>query len=46
MINISTFLIYGALYVTLVMQSLFLQGVLGYTALGASLVGLPVGDAC
>ena len=42
-INISTFLIYGALYVTLVMQSLFMQGVLGYTALGASAIGLPVG---
>jgi hypothetical protein len=42
-INISTFLIYGALYVTLVMQSLFLQGVLGYTALGASAIGLPIG---
>jgi predicted MFS family arabinose efflux permease len=42
-INISTFLIYGALYVTLTVQSLFLQGVLGYTALGASAIGLPVG---
>jgi EmrB/QacA subfamily drug resistance transporter len=42
-INISTFLIYGALYVTFVVQSLFMQGVLGYTALGASAVGLPIG---
>jgi EmrB/QacA subfamily drug resistance transporter len=42
-INISTFLIYGALYVTLTVQSLFMQGVLGYTALGASAIGLPVG---
>ena len=42
-INISTFLIYGALYVTFAFQSLFMQGVLGYTALGASAIGLPVG---
>jgi EmrB/QacA subfamily drug resistance transporter len=40
-INISTFLIYGALYVTQWFNSLFLQNVLGYTALAASLVGLP-----
>ncbi|MEA2623161.1 MAG: hypothetical protein QOH61_2071 [Chloroflexota bacterium] len=42
-INLSTFLIYGALYVTQSFQSLFLQGVLGYTALAAALVGLPIG---
>jgi EmrB/QacA subfamily drug resistance transporter len=42
-INLSTFLIYGALYVTQSFQSLFIQGVLGYTALGAALVGLPAG---
>ncbi len=42
-INISTFLIYGALYVTQSFQSLFLQGVLGYTAIAASAVGLPTG---
>lgn len=42
-INLSTFLIYGALYVTHSVQSLFIQGVLGYTALGAALVGLPAG---
>ena len=41
-INITTFLVYSALYVTQTVQALFLQGVLGYTALGASLVGLPV----
>jgi EmrB/QacA subfamily drug resistance transporter len=40
-INISTFLIYGALYVTQWFTSLFLQNVLGYTALAASIVGLP-----
>jgi EmrB/QacA subfamily drug resistance transporter len=41
-INIATFLVYSALYVTQTLQSLFLQGVLGYSALAASLVGLPV----
>ncbi|HYL40494.1 MAG TPA: MFS transporter, partial [Candidatus Binatus sp.] len=40
-INLSTFLIYGALYTQFVVQSLFLQGALGYTPLGAALVGLP-----
>jgi len=42
-INLSTFLIYGALYVTFQFQGLFLQGTLGYTALAAGAVGLPVG---
>lgn len=42
-INISTFLIYGALYVSFQFQALFLQGTLGYTALAAGAVGLPVG---
>lgn len=41
-INIVTFLVYSALYVIQTVQALFLQGVLGYTALGASLVGLPI----
>jgi EmrB/QacA subfamily drug resistance transporter len=40
-INLSTFLIYGALYTQLVVQSLFLQGALGYTPLGVALVGIP-----
>lgn len=44
-INISTVLIYAALYVLLYMQSLFMQGVLGYSPLGAALVGLPTGIA-
>ena len=44
-INVSTVLIYAALYVLLYMQSLFLQGVLGYSPLGAALVGLPMGIA-
>jgi EmrB/QacA subfamily drug resistance transporter len=42
-INVATFFIYGALYVTFSYQALVLQGVLGYTALGAGAIGLPVG---
>jgi EmrB/QacA subfamily drug resistance transporter len=42
-INLSTFLIYGALYVFLFYLSVFLQGTLGYTVVGASLIGLPTG---
>jgi EmrB/QacA subfamily drug resistance transporter len=42
-INLSTLLIYGALYVTIGFQGLFLQGVLGYTAFAAGTIGLPVG---
>lgn len=42
-INLSTLLIYGALYVLIYVQSLFLQGVLGYTPLGAAIIGLPSG---
>lgn len=42
-INLATFFVYGALYVTLGYQSLVFQGVLGYTATGAAIVGLPVG---
>ena len=42
-INLATFFIYGALYVTFFYQAVGLQGVLGYTALGAGMVGLPVG---
>ncbi len=42
-INLATFFIYGALYVTMSYQVLLLQGVLGYTALGAGIIGLPVG---
>lgn len=40
-VNISTFLIYGALYVVFYFLTLFLQGVLGYTAAAAGLAGLP-----
>jgi EmrB/QacA subfamily drug resistance transporter len=42
-INLSTLLIYGALYSILYLQSLFLQGVLGYTALAAGVSALPTG---
>lgn len=42
-INLSTFLIYGALYSTGFYQSVLLQGTLGYTATAASLSGLPGG---
>ena len=42
-INVATFFIYGGLYVTFFYQAVVLQGVLGYTALGAGLVGLPSG---
>ncbi len=42
-INLSTLLIYGALYVALAFQGIFLQGTLGYTALAAGASGLPVG---
>ena len=42
-INLSTLLIYGALYTTFTFQGLFLQGVLGYSATAAGVVGLPEG---
>ncbi len=42
-INLSTLLIYGALYTTLSIQALFLQGALGYTATAAGVIGLPIG---
>ena len=44
-INLSTFLIYAALYVLLYLQNLFLQGVLGYSPLAAAIVSLPSGLA-
>lgn len=40
--NLSTFLIYGALYVYSVYQAIFLQGTLHYTALAAGVAGLPI----
>ena len=42
-INASTFLIYGALYTYSFLMSVFLQGVLGYSALAAAAVSLPTG---
>jgi predicted MFS family arabinose efflux permease len=42
-INLSTFLIYGALYVTFTYTALLFQGTLGYSAQGAAIVGLPSG---
>ncbi len=42
-INLTTFFVYGALYVTGFYQAVVLQGVLGYTALGAGAVGVPIG---
>ena len=42
-INLSTLLIYGALYALGGFQALFLQGTLGYTPLGAAIIGLPTG---
>lgn len=41
-VNLSTFVIYGALYVSLAFQALFWQGTLGYTPLAAGAVGIPV----
>jgi EmrB/QacA subfamily drug resistance transporter len=42
-VNLATFFIYGALYVTFFYQAVILQGVLGYTALAAGIVGIPIG---
>jgi EmrB/QacA subfamily drug resistance transporter len=39
--NISTFVIYGALYTSLYFLTLFLQGVLGYTATAAGVATVP-----
>jgi EmrB/QacA subfamily drug resistance transporter len=42
-INLSTLLIYGALYASTGFTFLFLQGVLGYTPLASGLLSLPTG---
>jgi EmrB/QacA subfamily drug resistance transporter len=42
-INLATFLIYGALYVSFTYTALLYQGTLGYSATGAAIVGLPAG---
>jgi EmrB/QacA subfamily drug resistance transporter len=41
--NLSTLVIYGALYVSYYVQALFYQGALGYSALAAGLASLPSG---
>jgi EmrB/QacA subfamily drug resistance transporter len=42
-INLATFLIYGALYVSFTYTALLYQGTLGYTATGAAIIGIPSG---
>lgn len=42
-INVSTLLIYAALYANMGFQAIFLQGILGYTATASGAVGLPAG---
>ena len=42
-INLSTLLIYGALYTIALFQGLFLQNTVGYTATAAGIIGLPTG---
>ncbi len=42
-INLSTLLIYAGLYTTFTFQGLFLQGVIGYSATAAGVIGLPTG---
>jgi EmrB/QacA subfamily drug resistance transporter len=42
-INLATFLIYGALYVSFTFTALLYQGTLGYSATGAAIIGLPAG---
>ncbi len=41
-VNLSTFVIYGALYVSFAFTALYFQGTLGYTPLGAGAAGIPV----
>ena len=41
-VNLSTFVIYGALYVSFAFQGLFFQGTLGFSPLAAGAVGLPI----
>ena len=43
-INLATFFIYGALYISQSYQGLLVQSVLGYTATAAGAIGLPAGD--
>jgi EmrB/QacA subfamily drug resistance transporter len=41
-VNLSTLVIYGALYVNLGFQNLFLQGTLGYTPIASGAIGIPI----
>jgi Major Facilitator Superfamily len=41
-VNLSTLVIYGALYVTLGFQNLFLQGTLNYTPIASGAIGIPI----
>jgi EmrB/QacA subfamily drug resistance transporter len=41
-VNLSTFVIYGALYTSMTFQALFWQGTLGYSPLAAGAASLPV----
>ena len=45
-VNLATFFIYGALYVTFFYQAVILQGVLGYTALGGGHRRAPERASC
>ena len=40
-VNLSTFVIYGALYVSVAFQGLFFQGTLGYSPMASGAIGLP-----
>ena len=42
-INLATFLIYGALYVSFTYTALMYQGTLGYSATGSAIIGIPSG---
>jgi EmrB/QacA subfamily drug resistance transporter len=42
-VNLSTFVIYGALYVSFTFQGLYLQGTLGYSPTAAGAVAIPTG---
>jgi len=44
-INLSTFLIYAALYLSSTFQPLYLQGILGYAPWAAGAVGIPIAVA-
>ena len=41
-VNLSTLVIYGALYVNLGFQNLFLQGTLNYTPIASGAIGIPI----